>query len=428
MAGSTSKSGSSAVAGTLDGIAIKTILTLRYNAGIKNTLLPRLTSEHFKQRELSESTAAEHVERLLVEAMKNAIGKKSKVAFSLSGGIDSTLVFSILRRHMPDVNVQAISVRFSDSPDETSRAAGIAHRFDVDHHIIDIENYLHELPGQISITKLPFWDLHWYHVVKKAKSLADSLISGDGGDELFGGYVFRYSKFLSLIKDDASVTSKIKAYLRCHERDWVPEQEKVFGENCRFTWDEIHEILRPYFENSLDPIAQVYLADFNGKLLYNWLPVNTAFHDHFNVAAIAPILSPSIIDYATHLPYSLKYDPVKNQGKLLLRQLLQGYLGGSGESGDERSPAISPTKQGFSVDTPNLWKKYGHRICDYYLSDARIVKEGRWVNGSWIKEHIDKVEEYSDYRYVNKFLGLLALEVWYRLFITKEMSKTETLD
>jgi len=29
---------------------------------------------------------------------------------------------------------------------------------------------------------------------------------------------------------------------------------------------------------------------------------------------------------------------------------------------------------------------------------------------------------------VNKFLGLLALEIWYRLFITKEMSSNTTLD
>ena len=32
-----------------------------------------------------------------------------------------------------------------------------------------------------------------------------------------------------------------------------------------------------------------------------------------------------------------------------------------------------------------------------------------------------------DVRYVNKFLGLLAFEIWYRLFVTKEMKATTTL-
>lgn len=413
--------------GILDGIAIKTILTLRYDVSIKETLLPKLTWEHFQQRNLNQDEAPlDHIERLLVENIQEGISNQSKVAFSLSGGIDSTLIFAILRRHFPDVEVQAISIRFSDSPDETPRAAQLARQFNVDHHIVDVENYLQELPAAISIIRRPFWDLHWYHVVKKAKSLASTLLSGDGGDELFGGYTFRYSKFLSLIKDDTSVSSKVKAYLSCHERDWVPDQEKVFGDRCKFTWREIYDILKPYFDNPLDSLAQVYLADFNGKLLHNWLPLNRAFHSYFGIKAVAPLLAPRLIDYAIRLPYSLKYDPVKNEGKQVLRQLLKRCLNANNNR-TEDGYTISLVKQGFSVDTLNLWKKYGHRICDYYLSDARIVREARWINESWIKEHIDKVEEYSDHRYVNKFVGLLALEIWYRLFVTKEIRSNGSL-
>jgi asparagine synthase (glutamine-hydrolysing) len=58
--------------------------------------------------------------------------------------------------------------------------------------------------------------------------------------------------------------------------------------------------------------------------------------------------------------------------------------------------------------------------------DSRIVQDG-WINQSWINDYIDKKEE-LDVRYVNKFLGLLALEVWYRLFITKEMKSDTTLN
>jgi asparagine synthase (glutamine-hydrolysing) len=413
------KSGPAAL---LDAAAIRTILTLRYNATIKDTLLPKLAWHDFKEnRELAKGDPVSQVEKLLVENLTSEITRSKKVAFSLSGGVDSTLIFALLRKNLPDVDVHAISVRFADSADETPRAAKIAEQFGAEHHVIFVENYLQELPSAISITKQPFWDLHWHLVVKKAKSISDMLLSGDGGDELFGGYTFRYSKFLSLTRDDPSVESSIKAYLSCHERDWVPDQEKVFGEKCRFSWDEIHDILRPYFDNELDPVAKVYLADFNGKLLYNWLPLYAALHNHFGVRLVSPLLSRDMVRYATHLPYSLKYDPASNEGKILLRRLLAKHL-------DLKAAGFgSAAKQGFSVDTLNLWKKYGRRICDYYLSDARTVKDG-WINGAWIKQHIGKVEGYNSHRYVNKFLGLLAFEVWYRLFITHELRSDDQIN
>ena len=108
-------------------------------------------------------------------------------------------------------------------------AKKIADFFDVEHKIIDIENYLLDLPAAISIIGMPFWDIHWYYIAKNAKNKSNFIASGDGGDELFGGYTFRYSKFLSLIKSNSSPLDKIKAYLSCHERDWVPDQEKIFN-------------------------------------------------------------------------------------------------------------------------------------------------------------------------------------------------------
>ena len=74
--------------------------------------------------------------------------------------------------------------------------------------------------------KMPFWDLHWYYVVKKSQTLSKLLVSGDGGDELFGGYTFRYKKFLSLTSETSSPLDKVIAYLECHERDRVRAEER----------------------------------------------------------------------------------------------------------------------------------------------------------------------------------------------------------
>ena len=59
-------------------------------------------------------------------------------------------------------------------------------------------------------------------------------------------------------------------------------------------------------------------------------------------------------------------------------------------------------------------------MCDYYLDNARIVQD-KWINREWITNHFGSLDKDSDVRYINKFLGLLAFEIWYRIFITKEM-------
>ena len=255
---------------------IKNILTLRYYP-TKRSLIPKLSWRNFLEKKVSNPT------HFIEKSMRNTIIKKighrtKRISIALSGGIDSSLTLAILRNTFPSINIDAISIRFAESVDEVNRAAAIAQEFKANHHVVHIENYLKELPKAISIIKLPFWDLHWYHVVKKAKSLSNFLISGDGGDELFGGYTFRYEKFLNLTNKNSTPLEKIKAYLQCHKRDWVPDQEKIFGKRISFSWNEIYDFFKSYFDNRLPRLGQVFLADFNGKLLYNWLPLNNAFN------------------------------------------------------------------------------------------------------------------------------------------------------
>ncbi len=358
------------------------------------------------------------IEKSIENTIKNQLETKNvkNISIALSGGVDSTLILAFLRKTLPDIQIDAISIKFANSIDETKSAAKIAEHFSANHHIVELDNYLRELPKAISIVKLPFWDIHWYYVVKNAQTFSKYLASGDGGDEIFGGYTFRYKKFLSLTTDNSTVLEKVKAYLECHERDRVPDQEKLFGSKCNFKWESIHDILIPYFDNNLPRLTQVLLADYNGKLLYNFSPINTALHNYFGMESITPLLSSQLISYVIPLSNKFKYDSQTNMGKLLLRKLLQKH---------KASSLISEEKLGFNVNTINLWHSHGRRLCEQYLLNSRIVQNG-WINQEWIDQHLNKTD--LDVKYVNKFLGLLAFEIWYRLFITNEMKDTVTLD
>ena len=400
---------------TLDVSSIVNILTLRYDPSI-NPNLPKKTWRDFVTT--NEIPNTNFIEIQIENEIKQKLDslKSKKVSLALSGGVDSTLVLALLRKINPDIDIDAISIKFANSVDETSMASKIAEKFNANHHVVYLENYLSELPMAISQIQLPFWDLHWYYVAKKAKTFSNILISGDGGDEIFAGYTFRYKKFLSLTNDDSTSLEKIKAYLSCHERDRVSDQELLFGKKSHFSWNLIYDSLLPYFDNSLSRLQQVFLADYNGKLLYNFNPINTRIVKNFDIEVITPLLNQNLISYGLKINTPFKYNESKNIGKLPLRELLVKY---------EADSLISKEKLGFNVNTINLWNLHGHKLCKEYLTNSRIVKAG-WSNDVWIKKYIDKNN--LNINYVNKFMGLLAFEIWYRLFISKEMSPNDKLD
>ena len=398
---------------SLTSSQIFNILALRYDTSQKSNLL-KLNSSDFVPS--SNPLSLELIELLIKKSIKNKITSDTKAMnIALSGGVDSTLVLSIMKKYFSEIKINAFSVQFFDSIDETQQSQKIAEHFDVDYNKIFIENYLQELPKAISIVNAPFWDLHWYYVSKQAQKSSSIILSGDGGDELFGGYTFRYEKYLNLTSSTSPPLDRVKNYLSCHERDFVPDQEKLFGEKLQFSWNDTYSSLLPYFDNSLSLLDQVFLADYNGKLVYNFSLNNQKISNYFNLESIAPILEPDLISYATHLSHKYKYDPKLNIGKLPLRKLLDKF---------NVTSLISNQKLGFSVNTINLWKNYGYEICKDFLLDAEISKEG-WINSDWINLHLSK--ELNNIKYINKFLGLLALEIWYRLFVTKEMNSNSKL-
>ena len=399
----------------VDSTQIQNILTLRYDPSQYSSLYS-ITSKNFfpKINVYSLDKIEKIIENYILEKFQNLNVKK--ISLALSGGVDSTLVLAFLKKTLPDLEINAISIKFADSVDETQTAEKIAKHFGIDHHILFIENYLKELPKAISITKLPFWDLHWYYVAKKSKNFSNYLAAGDGGDEVFGGYTFRYSKFSSLTNSQSSVLEKTQAYLKCHERDSVDDQELIFGEKISFDWNFIFKQISPFFDNSLSNLDQVFLADYNGKLMNNFSPINHKINDHFELTSITPLLSNDLISYAATFESNQKFSKIENMGKLPLQNILKKY---------NLDNIILKQKQGFSVNTINLWNSYGKEICKHYLLNARIV-EDKWINGDWISKYID--QKNLNVKYINKFFGLLAFEIWYRLFITKEMTSDTILN
>lgn len=406
---------------TIDYESIMNILTLRYDPN-KKPIRDQLSSKDFISKDTNkiESEIIHIIKRDLLQKQQNL--KFKEISLALSGGIDSGFTLAMLHSILPDLKIHCVSVGFGDSDDEVARAEEIARVYNCNFYGMIIENIFTDLPKLINIVKEPRWNLYQFYPLEYGKRNSNVFYTGDGGDEIFAGYTFRYNKFLSLFKPNLSWKEKAELYLLCHERDWVPNQLELFGTKLNFSWERIYSFFKNYFDNDLSPLDQVFLSDFNGKLLYDWLPVNNAFEKYIDINIGSVFLTANMIEFATHIPWHKKYDDETITGKLPIRSILLKHKGFG---------QLTPVKKGFSLDLISLWNKSARDIVNTYINDdSEIVKEGivkkEWINSAKVKLSDTNVQNDTS-RYISKMFSLLALEIWFRLFISKNIKDTQKL-
>ena len=122
----------------------KSILTLRYDY-TQNSNLPKLKWNDLKKKE--NFSTKDLISDLLIN-IKNSFPKdySKPISISLSAGIDSSLMLCLLKKVFPGNEINAISIKFTDSYDETESASQIAKKVGVNHHIVEVDNFLEKLP------------------------------------------------------------------------------------------------------------------------------------------------------------------------------------------------------------------------------------------------------------------------------------------
>ena len=307
----------------LDRTHIRNFLTLRYNP-LQNTTRSLANAKGFSTG--NSDPDGKLVEKLLLASVnKLTKNKKDVITVSLSSGIDSSLCLALLRKQFPEQKIVSICGVFDKKQDESGRAKEIARKFNSDFKILRIPSLYTNMPELISMTKKPRWNTYTHFVANEAKKYGALLVTGDGADELFAGYTFRYKKFLHLLKPDDTWLSKAKKYLECHNRDWVPNQKLLFDKSIKFNWKTIYSYLKPYFQNKMHPLNQVLLADYNGKLTYDFIPTSNHILKYYRISGGPIFLDKKIISFAMGLPLDQKYDILQNKGKLLLRKISKRY-------------------------------------------------------------------------------------------------------
>lgn len=141
----------------------------------------------------SQGTLLTELQDLVQDSVRLRMVSDVPVGVFLSGGIDSSLVAAMMCR-LSQGKVKSFSIGFSDAEfDESHHANAVAKHLKTDHHYqrFEADDLLQFLPDFLSQYDEPFFDYSAFPVMAVSKMARQSVkvaLSGDGGDEAFGGY------------------------------------------------------------------------------------------------------------------------------------------------------------------------------------------------------------------------------------------------
>src|SRR3984893_13865638 len=141
--------------------------------------------------DVTESEATCELMTLLSDAVRLRMRSDVPIGAFLSGGIDSSLIVALAAKQTS--GLQTFSVRLNQLGfDESPYARLVAERFHTDHHEIEVDvPQLSDVPMLVRQFDEPFADpsaVPTHYVTQAASKHVKVCLSGDGGDELFGGY------------------------------------------------------------------------------------------------------------------------------------------------------------------------------------------------------------------------------------------------
>lgn len=298
----------------------------------------------YKPSPLSHGEAVEELRALLKDAVRiRLMASDVPVGAFLSGGFDSSTVVALAQRQSAKP-LQTFSIRIKDhGKDETPFARAVARQEGCEHHEIELDLDVVSLMRKMAdIYDEPFSDpsnIPTHMVSVFARERLKVVLTGDGGDELFGGYEERYLPLLagervpsrgvryrmlaaadSLLDRTSGGRSPVRQSRRLADEARIfPEMVSRLVARCaRFNERERADFLGARSTRWVPESTPCPLADqgINRAFWFdttNFLPGDILVKVDRAAMAVgleprAPILDPRIVDFSTSLPPAFKID------------------------------------------------------------------------------------------------------------------------
>jgi asparagine synthase (glutamine-hydrolysing) len=344
----------------------------------------------------------EELDRLFCQAVRRQLVSDVDVGAYLSGGIDSGAITAIAAKELPYLKTFTCGFDLRSASglelgfDEREKAEFMSYLFKTEHYEMvlkagDMERILARLTRHMEEPRVGQSYPNFY-VAQLAGKFVKVVLSGGGGDELFGGYPWRY--YRAVVNDD------FEHYIDKYYHYWqrlIPNKnlKEVFApiqKDVEHVWtrDIFHDVFSKHASTLTRPEDYInHSLYFEAKtFLHGLLILDDKLSMAHGLETRVPFLDNDLVDFGMRIPVHLKlgnlsavvrlnenepgnktakYFSKTKDGKLLLRKVMERYI---------PAEVTNREKQGFSAPDASWFK--GESI-DYVrrkllAEDARIYE------------------------------------------------------
>lgn len=396
---------------------------------------------YLPKRVISEDEALEELDHRLREAVR--IRLRSDVPFGafLSGGVDSGTVVALMSRYL-SAPVKTFSIGFEeDGYNELPYARQVAESAGTEHHEAVVRmGDLSILPELVRYLDEPFADssaLPTYHVSKNAAAFVTMVLSGDGGDELLGGYThYQKERLQRMIAPIGAVLRPFGPALDRHavaggyghKLSWWAYRASL---SSAASYEASVGLFSPEARRAVlagDGRPAAWLAEwfaryealpFEDRLMavdvQTYLPDDVLVKvDRMSMACSlevrSPLLDHELVEFAASLPVSMKIAGM--EGKRILKRYAEKLL---------PSELVRRKKHGFSVPLGDWFRGEAAVMLRDLLRDERALVADVFrpmVIEGWLDQHQAGRGNHAEHLW-----AILMVLLWYRVVVKQGVTE-----
>ena len=383
-------------------------------------------------------------EKILFNVVEDVLISDVPTGIFLSSGVDSTLIASIANKiSKKKINTFSLGVKNDNDFNELKEAEKIANHFGFNHHSFEIseKKIIDNIEDALNCYDEPFADssqILTYLLCKESRQHIKVALTGDGGDELFGGYnrhliIYYLEKNMKLLNINSLENDFLKKIINNIPLILTPSLlQKFFA----YGFDKHKKIKNISKYSSEDNLYQMLISNnnetkidsllssvsirkniFHGKKTHNFL-IKMMLSDiknylpndllvkidrssmAFGLECRAPLLDLRVYNFAKKLPNNLRFKNLKN--KFFLREILKNHI---------PKNIFSHKKKGFSFSLKKLFQQKYFKSWSQTLLSEQMIKKNRFLNHDKIIQLI-QLQRQGKSDYSNTLWSLIVLQNW----------------